>query len=222
MRKVLIATGAAIVLAAAVFAIVHYSAPREQMAVKPDQGGWVPVAVRETPRLHKVGAFGAWSLFCRDLEPAANEGKAAPNKLPGTSRAPQTRGRCVVWLVMRNQRAKRELLNLRLLNSFSGDGQMMQVIYQRGPAHRPDLMAERMPIPSVEVKADGRIITLLQRCLGVCVAMSNLTSYDLDAVQSARSLVIQLSVAKPAKANIVTVPTEGLKAALAAFRRQTP
>jgi hypothetical protein len=226
MSRVLIGIGAVIVLAGAVFAVVHFSSRPEPVAFIP-QNGWVPVVSavkKERGPVHVVGTFGAWRLLCRDIGPRGGGRTTTPviNNLAGAPESPAPKGHCAVALLMRHLAAPKEWLNLRLLNPATGPGAIATLAYAHGHTGKPFIAMPGSSGEEVDLRADKNIVTMwTQRCIrGVCLTFSELTPSDLDSILSAHTLVILLAPTKPTKADEVHLPTDGLRAAFTALRRQ--
>jgi invasion protein IalB len=204
MSKVLMGIAAAIVLAGAVFAVVHFSARPGEVAFTP-QNGWVPFVAKQRGPVHLVGTYGAWEVLCRDDPPG--------------------KSKCVVSLAIRNTAAPKEFLNFRLQNVGAGEGAaaMAVVAFRHGHSGQSfTTVPGETTKEDVAIKVDRHTTsTWIRQCMrGVCFAVAQLDSTGLNSILSARTLVIGLAATNSAKAVDVYVPTEGLKDAYRALRQQ--
>lgn len=234
MQRVLIGVFAAVVLAGAVFAIVHFSS-RQTPAFGP-QNGWVPVVMTPVDRaVHVVGTFGSWRLVCRVVGPRRGSGAHAPalNNSPAASQFPKTRNICaVVLLVLKEPNgavsregrrfAPKEWLNLRFQRPPAGSGAIVLLAFAQAGIGKQSTAPSASQPEQVDLRVDKTTVGLIVRnCVrGTCLAGSELGPSDLEPILSAHTLAILLPRPAPAKVEDVHLPTDGLKAAFAAMQRQ--
>jgi invasion protein IalB len=216
MSKVLIGIAAAIVLAGAMFAVVHFSAGRKPVAAAP-QNGWT--LVKDAPSVARrnrdvVGTFGAWRLLCPVVTPVPG------NPTPAQATAPARH--CAIALLMRNRGTRGEWINLRFQKPVKGSGAVMVLFYAHGHAGETFATAPKSPGDEVGVAVDKITGTMHSHgCRdGICLTIAELAPSGLKSLLSAQTLAIRLPQTKSAKAAEVNVPTDGLKAAFAALQRQ--
>ena len=231
MQRVLIGIGAAIVLAGAVLAVVYYSShssSRQEQAAYTPRNGWVPAVatvMQHGPNSRVAGVYDAWRVICSNAEPrrAALPNTAGIQNIPGVKgESLAAKGRCGLVLVMRNTRADREWLDIRLQPAASGPGAIITIVYKHGHGMQTFLVAPSARGDEVDIKPDGRTFKAwTQICFrGSCIAKSRLSLPDLNSVLSAQTLVIELNPAEPKQAVAVYIPIDGLKAAFAAMQQQ--
>lgn len=224
MSKVLIGVAAAIVLAGAVFAIMHFSHGPAPVASSA-KNGWTPL--KNAPGARDPGlvaTFGAWRLVCREVRPGSGrrtQGTTA-NNLPPTSAASAPKRRCAIALLMRNQGVPKEWLNLRFQRNPGGEGFVVVIFYAHGHAKENFVSMPSKRPDEIDIRTDKSTDNMtVDRCVrGICMTIGDVTQSGLDSIVSAHTLVIRLPATKSAKAAEMHVPTDGLKAAFAALRRE--
>ena len=228
MSKVMIGVAAAIVLAGAVLAYLHFAhgpshGPAPTAATT--QNGWT--VVKDSPRIVDpglVGKFGSWRLICGDMGPRRMQGSKAP-KLPMAPAAGAPVRHCKVAILMRNPaspKGAREWLNLRFQDNPEGTGKILVLAYAHGHAGETFVPLPTRPGDRIDVRADQTTDTMMtDRCVkGICMTIAVLSDSGLDTLVSAHTLVVTLSANKSVKAAEIHIPTAGLKDAFAAMRRQ--
>jgi invasion protein IalB len=221
MSRVLIGVAAAIVVAAGVFAVVHFSSGHRSTAPR---SGWA--VVPNAPTLKErdlVGTFGPWRLLCRNEAPGkAGNGQRATTGNSPVAEPAAPRHRCAVVLLMRNLGARKDWLNLRFVRLPTGSGANEVLFYTHGHIGETFVAKPGRNDEVIGFTAGRSTAIMASRGCnqGMCLATMELPPNDVNLILSAPTLAIQFPETKAGKADSVSIPTEGLKAAFAAMQRQ--